>query len=308
MMAFLSFVLKRFGWMIATAWVVYTFSFFLMYAVPGGPYSRERRLPPVLEQLYKERYRLDDPVYKQYGDSLWDAIWGDLRLSYKIEDFTVNEIIAQGFPISASLGILALTFAICFGLTAGVLSASRRNSGLDVAFMGAAAVGVAVPSFVLASIAIMVFVFGLGWLPAGGWGTLSQLLLPALCLSAPIAAYIARLSRAGMLEVLNLDYIRTAYAKGLSERRVVLKHALKGAVIPVISYLGPAAAGVLTGSVVIERIFNIPGMGTHFVEAAVQRDYTLALGIVMVYTVLLLVLNFFVDLSYALIDPRVKLE
>jgi oligopeptide transport system permease protein len=305
---FLSFVLKRLGWMAATAWVVYTFSFFLMYSVPGGPYSRERRLPPILEQQYKERYRLDDPVYKQYLDSLWDAVRGDLRLSYKIEDFTVNEIVAQGFPISASLGILALTFAICFGLTAGVLSASRRNSATDVAFMGAAAVGIAVPSFVLASLAIIVFVFGLHWLPAGGWGTVQQLLLPSLCLAAPIAAYIARLSRAGMLEVLNLDYIRTAYAKGLSERRVVLKHALRGAIIPVISYLGPAAAGVLTGSVVIERIFNIPGMGTHFVEAAVQRDYTLALGIVMVYTVLLLVLNFLVDLSYALIDPRVKLE
>ena len=302
------FLLSRLGWMVATAWVVYTTSFFLMYLVPGGPYSRERRLPPILEQRYKERYRLDDPWIQQYGESLWDAVRGDLRLSYKIEDFTVNEIIAQGFPISASLGILAITFALGFGLTAGILSASRRNSLVDVGFMGAAAVGVAVPSFVFASLSITVFVFWLQILPAGGWGTLQQLLLPALCLAAPVAAYIARLSRAGMLEVLNLDYIRTAYAKGLSERRVVLKHALRGAIMPVISYLGPAAAGVLTGSVVIERIFNIPGLGTHFVEAAVQRDYTLALGMVMVYTVLLLGFNFLVDISYALIDPRVKLE
>jgi len=302
------FFLRRLGWIAITAWVVYTLSWGIMRVVPGGPYSRERRLSAIQEQRYKEKYRMDDPIPKQYWDHLTSALWGDLGPSHKLEDFTVNEVIAQGFPISSSLGILSLTFALVFGLTAGVVSASRRNSSLDVGFMAAAALGVAVPSFVLASVAIIIFVFGLNWLPAGGWGTLQQLILPALCLAAPVAAYIARLSRAGMLEVLNLDYIRTAYAKGLSERRVVLKHALRGAILPVISYLGPAAAALLTGSVVIERIFNIPGLGTHFVEAAMQRDYTLALGMVMVYTLLLLVLNALVDVSYALIDPRVKLE
>lgn len=302
------FVLRRLGWILLTAWLVYTASWLLMRGVPGGPYSRERRLSPIQEQIFKERYRMNDPIPVQYGSDLWAAVRGDLGPSSKLEDFTVNEVIAQGFPVSSSLGILSLTLALAFGLTAGILSASRRNSGFDVLFMAAAALGVAVPSFVLASVAILVVVFGLGWLPAGGWGTLQQLLLPAICLAAPVAAYIARLSRAGMLEVLNLDYIRTAYAKGLSERRVVLKHALRGAIIPVISYLGPAAAALLTGSVVIERIFTIPGLGTHFVEAALQRDYTLALGMVMVYTLLLLMLNALVDLSYALIDPRVKLE
>jgi oligopeptide transport system permease protein len=174
--------------------------------------------------------------------------------------------------------------------------------------MAAATLGIAVPNFVLASISIIIFVFWLQWLPAAGWGTLRQLILPALCLGAPYAAYIARLTRGGMLEVLNLDYIRTAYAKGLASRTVIVRHALRGAILPVVTYLGPAVAGILTGSLVVERIFNISGMGSHFIEGALQRDYTLTMGMVLVYTALLLTMNALVDFSYALIDPRVKLE
>jgi len=189
-----------------------------------------------------------------------------------------------------------------------VISAVKRNSIFDFSFMLMATVGIAVPNFVLASLAIILLVFWLQLVPAAGWGSVQQLFLPALCIAAPYAAYIARLTRAGMLEVLNLDYIRTAYAKGLAPRTVVVKHALRGGILPVVSYLGPATAGILTGSLVLERIFNIPGMGSHFIDAAIQRDYTLALGMVVVYTLLLLVMNTLVDLSYAIIDPRVKVE
>jgi len=302
------FLLRRAAWIAVTLWVVYTISFALMRSVPGGPFSSERQVPEAIKRNIEDRYRLNDPLWKQYVDNLALALTGDFGLSFKLGDFSVNDVIYQGFPVSASLGILAITFAIFFGLTAGIVSAARRNTGWDVLSMLFAALGVAVPNFVLASLAIIVFVFWMNLVPAGGWGTLRQLILPALCLSAPVAAYLARLTRAAMLDVLNLDYIRTAYAKGLSERNVVLRHALRGSLLPAISYLGPATAAVLTGSPIIERIFNIPGMGSHFVEAALQRDYTLSLGVIMAYTALLLFMNTLVDLSYALIDPRVKME
>jgi oligopeptide transport system permease protein len=304
----MTFLLRRAAWIALTLWVVYTVSFLLMRSVPGGPFSSERQVPEAIKRNIEERYRLNDPLWKQYLDNLRLALRGDFGYSFKLGDFSVNDVIYQGFPVSASLGILAITFALAFGLTAGVISAARRNTGWDVLSMALAALGVAVPNFVLASLAIIVFVFWMHLVPAGGWGTLRQLILPALCLSAPVAAYLARLTRAAMLDVLNLDYIRTAYAKGLSERRVVVRHALRGSLLPANSYLGPATAAVLTGSPIIERIFNIPGMGSHFVEAALQRDYTLALGVVMAYTALLLAMNTLVDLSYALIDPRVKME
>ena len=199
-------------------------------------------------------------------------------------------------------------FALSLGLTAGTISAIYRGSFWDVAVMAVATVGIAVPNFVLASLSIILFVFILDLLPAGGWGSIQQLILPALCLGAPFAAYIARLTRTGMLEVLSQDYIRTARAKGLRERRVVMRHALRGALLPVVSYLGPATAGILTGSLVLEKIFFLPGMGTHFIDAAMHLDYTLAMGMVLVYTALLYTMNLVVDVSYAIIDPRVKLN
>ncbi|HTN75145.1 MAG TPA: ABC transporter permease, partial [Pirellulaceae bacterium] len=233
---------------------------------------------------------------------------GDLGVSIKLGDYSVNQLIHEGFPVSASLGVFALVFAIALGMTAGIVSAVYRNSFWDFTFMTAATIGIAVPNFVLAGLAILVFVFWIPVVPAAGWGDVRQFLLPAICLGAPFAAYIARLTRTGMMEVLNRDYIRTAHAKGLSERRVILRHALRGAILPVVSYLGPATAGILTGSLVLERIFFIPGMGSHFIEAASQRDTNVALGMLMVYTLLLLVANTIVDLAYVVIDPRVKLE
>ena len=300
---------KRLLWMLLTLWVVYTFSFFLMRVVPGGPFSAEKSVRPSIKRRMEARFHMDEPIPMQYLRHLTSAaLFFDFGESMKMEDYTVNEVIAQGFPVSATLGILALILALLFGMTAGVISAVRRNTIFDFGFMLLATVGIAIPNFVLASLAIILIVFWLQLVPAAGWGSIQQALLPAVCVAAPYAAYIARLTRAGMLEVLNLDYIRTAYAKGLAPRTVIVKHALRGAILPVVSYLGPATAGILTGSLVLERIFNVPGMGSHFIDAALQRDYTLAQGMVVVYTLLLLGMNTLVDLSYAIIDPRVKME
>jgi ABC-type dipeptide/oligopeptide/nickel transport system permease component len=308
MVPILIILLKRLLWMALTLWVVFTISFFIMWATPGGPFDAEKKVPEEIKRNIEARYGLDQPLSVQYVKQLALVARLDFGPSYRLKDFTVNEVIAQGFPVSASLGILALSFALLLGITAGAVSAANRNSPADVGMMALATVGIAVPNFVLASISIMLVVFWLGLLPAAGWGTLRQLILPAMCLGAPYAAYIARLTRASMLEVLGQDYIRTAYAKGLSGRKVILRHALRGAMLPVLSYLGPATAALLTGSLVVERIFNLPGMGSHFIEAAIQRDYTLEMGVVLVYTLLLYALNALVDLSYGIIDPRVKVQ
>ena len=305
----LGFLFRRACWVVVTLWIVYTLSFILMRSVPGGPFDSERKLPAEIQKNIEARYNLDQPYLVQYFDHLGNIVLrGDFGPSFRLTDFTVNQVIGQGFPVSASLGIFAMTFAIVFGTSAGIVSAIRRHSPWDVSLMAGATLGIAIPNFVLASLAIVVFVFQLQWFPAAGWGTLWQIVLPSLCLGAPYAGYIARLTRTGMLEVLGRDYIRTAFAKGLRERRVVLRHALRGALLPVVSYLGPATAGILTGSLVLEQIFALPGMGSHFVEAATQRDYPLALGVVIVYTCLLLFMNTVVDLSYVMLDPRVKIE
>jgi len=303
------FIIKRLGWMLLTLWVVYSVSFVLMRSVPGSPLSAERKVSPEIEQNLKRRYRLDQPLGVQYWDDLRRIVLhGDLGASLKIQDFSVNEIIAQGFPVSASLGILALAFALTLGLSAGIISAVRRGSLADFSMMTIATIGIALPNFVIAGIVIILFVFLWPLFPPGGWGRISNIILPAFCLGAPYAAYIARLTRTGMLDVLSQDYIRTAFAKGLSERTVILRHALRGALLPVVSFLGPAIAGVLTGSLVVEKIFGIPGLGVHFVNAALQLDYPLAMGLVLLYTTLLYVMNLLVDLSYAILDPRVKLH
>lgn len=303
----LKFFAKRLVFAGLTLWLVYTATFFMMRAVPGGPFSSEKNLPEAVKRNIEARYKLDQPWYRQYSADLARTLRGDLGPSYKLEDYTVNEVIAQGFPVSASLGIFALVCATTVGMTAGVVSAVARHTPWDYGFMALATVGIAVPNFVLASLGVIAFVFVLNLFPAAGWGSLGQLILPALCLAAPFAGYIARLTRTGMLEVLGLDYIRTAHAKGLAPRHVVVRHALRGAILPVVSYLGPATAGILSGSLVLERIFAIPGMGSHFIEAATQRDYTLAMGMVLVYSVLLLFMNTLVDISYAILDPRVKI-
>lgn len=302
------FLCKRLLWFLITVWAVQTISFFLVHAAPGGPYTQERKMPPHVEAAFKAKYNLDDPLIKQYFDHFVRLAQGDLGLCFKMHDFTVNEVIASGLPVSASLGLMALLFALALGLLAGIVSAIRRGGFWDRSFMAVATLGIAVPSFVIAAVLIILFVFNWPIFPAAGWGRPIFLVLPAFCLGAPYAAYISRLTRTGMLEVLSQDYIRTAYAKGLSTRTVVMRHALKGALLPVVSFLGPAVAGILTGSLVVEKIFAIPGLGVHLVNAATQGDSTLMLGMVLIYTVLLFGMNTLVDVSYRFLDPRVEME
>ena len=309
MRSLLGFLVRRFGWMLLTLWAVYTVSFILIKLAPGSPFSAERAVTPAIEQQLRARFNLDGPALQQYTDYLWNIFTrGDLGWSLKLEDYSVNQVIAEGFPVSASLAVFALVFAIILGVSAGVISAVYRGTVADLSMMTTAVLGIAIPNFVLASLAILLFVFMIPIFPAAGWGTLRQVALPAFCLGAPVAAYIARLTRAGMLESLNREHVRTAFAKGLSHRTVILKHVLPGAMLPVVSYLGPATAGVLTGSLVLEKIFALPGMGSHFIYAATQRDTFLATGMVLTYTVLLFTMNTLVDLAYAVIDPRVELE
>ncbi len=315
------FLLKRTLWLLVTLWIVFTVTFFLMRFVPGGPFDQERRLEPEVKRNLEKRYRLDQPLHVQYLYHLartagfyrhrdgWPR-WGlpDLGPSTTLRDFSVNEVLAQGFPISAALGILALGYALVLGLVAGMVSALRRQTWIDVSLMSLATLGIAVPNFLLAGVCLVLFVFTFPLFPVAGWGSFQQILLPAFCLGSPYAAYIARLTRTGMLDVIHQDYIRTAHAKGLTPGRIVVHHALKGAVLPVVSFLGPATAGILTGSLVLEQIFFLPGMGSHFIEAALQRDYSLAMGAVLVYTLILYSMNTLVDLSYSLLDPRVSLS
>ena len=304
----IAFCVRRALWMVLTLWIVFTATFFLMRAVPGGPFDGERALEPEIEMNMLRRYNLDKPLYQQYGIELWNYCRGDFGHSFKIGDYTVNQVIAEGLPISIALGLLALGFAVSLGLLAGITSAVFRGSWADVALMLVATIGVALPSFVVAGICIIFFVFLIPLFPAAGWGDFNQLVLPAFCLGAPYAAYVARIARTSMLDVLSQDHIRKARAKGVGPVRVVMVHALRGALLPVVSFLGPAIAGILTGSLVVEQVFAIPGLGSHFVYAALQRDYTLAMGLVMLYTVLLYSMNWIVDLSYAVLDPRVQLE
>lgn len=304
----IAFMLRRLLWMVITLWVVFTVSFFLMRSVPGGPFDGERVLEPEILKNIEKRYHFDEPLWRQYLRELGNVARGDLGYSYKINDYTVNQVIAEGLPISVALGILALVFALALGLVAGVTSAVLRGTWCDASLMLVATLGIALPNFVIAGICIILFVFHWHWFPAAGWGDFNQLVLPAFCLGAPYAAYVARIARTSMLDVLSQDHIRTARAKGVGPLRLILVHALRGALLPVVSFLGPAVAGVMTGSLVVEQIFAIPGLGTHFVQAALQKDYTLAMGLVMLYTVLLYAMNWLVDVSYALLDPRVKLE
>jgi oligopeptide transport system permease protein len=323
------FLLRRLAWLALTTWVVLTLTFVLARSVRGGPFSAERALHPEVERILAARYHLDWPLWKQYlqylgpfelgprgarllgGDG--SAPFGgllalDLGPSFQYRDFDVGDVLAQSLPISATLGALALAWAVALGVAVGLVAATRRGSALDLGVRLAATLGIALPSFVLAGLALLVFSFGLELLPPAGWGGLEHLVLPALVLGAPFAAHVARLTRAGLLEVLGLDFVRTARAKGLPPRTVLVRHALRAGVLPVVSYLAPAAAGILTGSLVVEKIFAIPGAGTHFVNAALNRDYGVALGVTLVYTLLVCALNTLVDVVYTLLDPRIRLE
>jgi oligopeptide transport system permease protein len=303
----LAYTLRRFLGAWPTLLVLVTLSFFLVRAAPGGPFDAEKNLPPEIEANLAAKYHLDEPLWQQYLRYLGDLARGDLGPSFKYADYTVNELIAQGFPVSLRLGLAAMAVALLIGLPAGMLAALRQNRPLDHVTMAAAMTGISVPGFVVAPLLILVFAVHLGWLPAGGLsGGLSAWILPVTALSLPLLAYIARLTRASLIEVWRSPFIRTARAKGLPLRVILVRHALKPTLLPVVSFLGPALAGVITGSVVIEAIFGIPGLGRYFVQGALNRDYTLVMGVVVFYGALIIVFNFLVDLLYALLDPRVR--
>ena len=284
-----------------------TISFFLIRAAPGGPFDTEKPRPPEVQARLEAEHHLDKPLVVQYGLYLGKLVWeGNLGISYKQMDRTVNEIVATHIGPSAVLGLTALLLALLIGMTAGLVSGIRRNSIFDYVSMAIAMVGLAVPTFVVGPMLVLVFAMHLGWFEVTGWGTLKDLVLPAITLSLPFAARVARLTRAGMLEVVHQDYIRTARAKGLSERTIVIRHTLKGALIPVVSFLGPAVAQMLTGSLVVELIFQVPGLGTEFVQSALNRDYFLVLGLVLTFGTLLIVFTLLVDVLYAFLDPRIR--
>jgi oligopeptide transport system permease protein len=280
----------------------------MMRIAPGGPFDRERALPPEIEKNVLAAYDLDQPLLLQYADYLLGVLRGDFGPSFKYRDFTVAELLWTGFPASLKVGGIAIALAVVVGITLGTLAALRQNSGVDYAVMATAMTGMTIPNFVMAPLLTLIFGVWLSWLPVAGWngGAPRNLVLPVIALALPQIAYIARLTRGSMIEALHANYVRTARAKGLRERIVVVRHALKGALLPVVSYLGPATAQVVTGSVVIETIFGIPGIGRYFIQGALNRDYTLVMGTVIVFAVLIILLNLIVDLFYGLLDPKVK--
>jgi len=305
----LHYILRRLLYFIPTLLAIYTVAFLLMHAAPGSPFVQEKGLPPEVLASRMAEFHLDKPLWQQYLLYGWDIISlrGHSSIKYPNRN-VIHDILAPAFPVSLTLGICALAIALVVGTAAGVASAARPRSLTDYGAMIGAMIGISQPSFVIASVLLAIFALCLRWLPVGGWGSPSQIVLPAIALAALPAAYIARLVRTGMLEVLSADFIRTARAKGLPERSVLLDHALRNAWLPVLGYLGPAAASIFTGSFVVEKIFAIPGVGTHFVDSALHRDHPLILATVLLYALLLVVFNLAVDLGYAWLDPRIRYE
>ncbi len=297
-------ILKRMLEALPVLLVIVTMTFFLIRLAPGGPFDDEKVVSEEIQRQLEAYYHLDAPLIEQYFRYLGGLVRGDLGPSFKNASYSVNELIGQSFPVSLELGAYGMLVALTVGLVAGVSASLRPNSARDYIPMSMAMVGICVPNFVLGPILVLVFGLMLGWLPVSGWETADAKILPSITLGMAYAAYIARLSRGGMLEILSNDYIRTARAKGLSETRVVLRHALRGGVSPVVSFLGPAAAGLLSGSFVVETIFQIPGLGRFFVEAAFNRDYTMIMGTVLFFATLILVFNLMVDLAHLWLDPR----
>lgn len=303
----MGYIIKRIFNAFIVLWIVITITFFLMHAIPGGPFTAEKSLPPYVLHSIEERYKLNDPLYKQYGDYLCNLVQGDLGPSFKYPGRSVNDIIKDGFPVSFKLGIEAILIAIIIGIPAGILAGVKKDKWQDRAVNFFTTLGVAVPSFVVAALLIYVLSTKLHLLPAAMWNGWRYEIMPALALSGMPMSFIARLTRSSMLDILSQDYIKTARAKGLSWSKVLIRHALPNSLIPVVTYLGPMTASILTGSFVIETIFAIPGLGQYFVTSIYNRDYTVILGVTIFYSVIVIVLNMVVDLLYPLLDPRIKI-
>jgi oligopeptide transport system permease protein len=306
----LRYFLARLAGAIPTLFVIVTVTFFLIRAAPGGPFDQEQTLPPEIMANLESAYGLDQPILTQYGRYLYALAHGDFGPSFKYKDFSVTELIAQGFPVTFEIGSIAMALALLLGIPIGTFAALRHNSAADYAAMSLAVVGIAIPSFVVLPFLGLLFGIRVHWLPVAGWepGSMRYLVLPVAALALPPLSVIARLTRANMLEILRSHFIRTAVAKGLPLRIVIWRHAMRPALLPVASYLAPAVASIMTGSLVVESIAGLPGIGRYMVQGALNRDYTLVLGMVIIYSTLLIVMGLLVDLLYAWLDPRVRLE
>lgn len=304
----LTYIFKRLLSAIPTLLIIITLAFFLIRAAPGGPFDTDRGLPPQVEANLNAKYHLDEPLIQQYFRYLGDVLQGDFGPSFQYRDFTVTELVAAGFPVSLRLGLSAILLALIIGGAAGIIAALRQNRATDYAVMTMAMAGISIPNFVVAPLLILIFAVHLGWLPSGGWnnGAFANTILPVISLALLQIAFVARIARGAMIEVLRSNYIRTARAKGLPSWQIIFKHGIKPALLPVVSYLGPAAAAVITGSVVIEQIYGIPGLGRYFVQGALNRDYTLVMGVVIFYGFLIITFNLIVDIIYAWLDPKVR--
>lgn len=302
------FIIRRLAWGLPVLWLVATVTFVLMHLVPGGPFDQEKPLPPEIKANIDAKYHLDQPVVTQYLYYLKDLLRGDFGPSYKYLGRSVNEIIRDTFPVSMQLGLWAVLISVIIGVGAGIIAAARPRSWMDHAGMFLATAGISLPSFVLGTFLIMIFSYRLHFFPAALWEGWRYGVLPAVTLALLPTAYIARLTRSSMLEVLHKDFIRTVRAKGFGERQVLLKHALKNSITPVVSFLGPLTATLVTGSFVVEFIFSVPGMGRYFITAVTNRDYPLIMGVTLIYAVLIVVANIVVDLVYTWIDPRMRIK
>ncbi|TRO96563.1 ABC transporter permease subunit [Glycocaulis profundi] len=307
------FVARRILVAIPTILIIITVAFFMMRIAPGGPFDLERPMPAEIRTNIMAAYGMDQPLWKQYVDYMAGIVQFDLGPSLRFRDKTVADIIAEGFPVSATIGALSITLALIVGGFLGAIAALRQNTPADYGVVGLSTVGIVIPPFVMGPILALVVGLYLGWLPTGGldprYGmTPERLILPVITLALPQIAIISRLMRASMIEVIRSNYIRTARAKGLSSGAVLFRHALRSAILPLVSYLGPASAALLTGSIVIEQVFQLPGIGRQFVQAALQRDYTVVMGVVILYASLIIVLNLIADLLYAALNPKVKYD
>ncbi len=306
----LSYAIRRLFGAVPTLFLIVTISFFMIRIAPGGPFSKEKSLPAEVIANLARAYHMDESVPQQYLRYLGNVLRGDFGPSFKYKDFTVSELIWGGFPVSARLGGIAILIALVVGVGLGTVAALRHNTPADYAVMGAAMTGITIPNFVVAPVLTLVFGLWLRWIPVGGWSgsDVQYWLAPIIALCLPQIAAIARLTRGSMIEVLRANYVRTARAKGLPERVIVTRHALKAALLPVVSYLGPAIAAIITGSIVIEQIFSIPGIGRYFIQAALNRDYTMVMGVTIFYGTLIILLNLLADLVYGVLDPKVRYD
>lgn len=302
----LRYLLGRLVVSVPVFFAVITLVFFLIRFAPGGPFSSERAVPPEVLVNLNAKYHMDEPLYAQYLRYLGDLARGDLGPSFKHANRSVNEILAEALPVSAELGAYALAWALLVGVGSGIVAALKKNTLLDYIPMTVSVLGICLPTFVVGPSLALIFGLYLGWLPVAGWETAADRVLPSITLGFAYAAYLSRLTRGGLLEVLSQDFVRTARAKGLTEAAIVFKHALRGGILPVVSFLGPAVAGIFTGALVTETIFQIPGLGRFFVESALNRDYTVVLGTSLLYFGILFVCNLLVDVAYAALDPRVR--